>query len=128
MNLDQLFPLPKLQAGETIRETWMVNRTQGFRAVGGRLYLTDRRLAFVPHVVDSFFHADPRSLDLDKITAVTTEPGEVAFAHLFDGGLRDRLRIESTGSEPDFYVINNLEKVMETLSAAVDTAKTAPVF
>ncbi len=46
-------PKPELSPNERELETYRANRTQGSRAVGGHLLLTDQRLLFYPHKVDS---------------------------------------------------------------------------
>ena len=119
LNLDSLFPKPTLEPGENIVEMWLANRTQGFRGVGGRLYLTTHRVAFEPHQVEILLKSAPSSLPLGEVSSVELEAAEIAWAHLFDGGMRSRLKIVMKSGAVDLYVVNHPEEVAKRIQAAL---------
>jgi len=49
-------------------------RPSGSR-VGGKLYVTDRRVLFSPHLLEVLFGADAVALDLDTVDAVDRDRG-----------------------------------------------------
>jgi hypothetical protein len=103
--------------GETVVWSAKANRAQGRRVVGGRLYLTDERLLFNPHVVDAVTGGRRWAVDLRDIAAVGTRPGK----------LRDRLRIELRDGRAEHFLVNGLDDVVARLHrATASTAETAP--
>lgn len=115
------FPIPSLEKGETILESWLANRAQWFRAVGGCLYLTNRRMAFEPHIVDAKLGGKKCSLDFAEISKVGLEPGSFKLSHFFDGGLRTRLRVEKKSGRTEYFVVPDPEKMLLVISRAVSS-------
>lgn len=100
--------------GEVVIERWRANRTQtSTRAVGGHLYLTNRRIVFAPHILDSVLEgafwivalADVRQIDRHKRD----------LSQILGGSIRDRLEIVRTDGTADLFVVNKLDSVMEKL-------------
>jgi hypothetical protein len=108
------------------RASWsqLANRVQSsHRAVGGKLFLTDRRLVFCPHWVDAATGGKTWSLPLADIARVGITPkGGDRFA----GGLRDRLRIELASGDQQLFVIKRLDEVTARLSGAIDEPRQPP--
>ncbi len=113
--------------GETIRHSETGNRTQNRRrAVGGRLWVTDRRLVFRPHDFDDGLAGKGRDVPLDDVETVDTEPSSldpVRFVQrpldaLFGGGLRTRLRVETVDGETDLFVVSDPEAAAEEIRSA----------
>ena len=78
-------------SGET--EVWscLANRTQNsWRAVGGKLFLTNQRMMFCPHHFDHFFGGQKWVVSLEDIEGFGEEPPNL---EPFSGGLRTRLKI-----------------------------------
>lgn len=116
----KVFPQPELEPGESIRDSWAANRTQSkCRAVGGCLYLTTHKLAFVPHVLDAALAGQSCSIPLSRIASVGLQPGKFSFAHLFDGGLRTRLRVETDSGSSELFVVQRPDALQRTISDAV---------
>ncbi|HEX2807453.1 MAG TPA: hypothetical protein VHN80_14910 [Kineosporiaceae bacterium] len=103
-----------LHPGETVIESWRANRSQGQRAVGGRLHLTTQRLLFVPHVVDSVTGGHRWEVLLSGVSAVDVAP---RGWHPFDGSLRRRLRISA---EPvvEHFVVPKVDEVAQHIETA----------
>ena len=85
------------------------NRMQGGRAVGGKLFLTDRRLVFCPQWVDGATGGKTWDASLATVAAVGTAPKR---------GRRERLRIEIADGDEELFVVNRVAEVVSRLDAA----------
>lgn len=107
-----LYPDIARRDGEVELLTIAANRSQRSRAVGGRLTLTNQRLAFTPHRLE--FGAEAWSRELAQVEHARIEPeGKGAF----DGSRRSRLAVE-TPSGVDFFVVRDPAVVAEEISKA----------
>jgi hypothetical protein len=108
----------KTEPDERVVWSQLANRVQSrHRAVGGKLFLTNHRLAFCPHWVDAVTGGRTWSLPLTGIARVGITPkGGDRFA----GGLRDRLRIELVDGGEQLFVIKRLDEVVARLGASID--------
>ena len=82
-------------------------------AVGGKLFLTDRRLIFCPHWVDAATGGKAWQVPLERVAAIETIPKGSP-----GGGMRDRLAIELAGGGRERFVVNRLEAVVARLNTA----------
>jgi len=107
-------PKPALRPDEREIETYRANRSQGSRAVGGHLLLTDQRLLFYPHRFDSSTGGINWACDLRSVTNV----GLAARGrNPFDGSMRRRLRIECA-EEIGLFVVNKAESIAAAIRSA----------
>jgi hypothetical protein len=114
--LGRLFGLrvrePALELGEEIRWETRANRfQQKIRSVGGRLYLTDRRLIFAPTNFETKIGGKPwtaRLLDLEQ-----------AFA---DGSIRT-VRVVAKDGEGQRFVVGQKAETAATIDAAIRAAQ-----
>lgn len=94
----------EMEQGEHFVFERRANRTQGGRARGGRLGLTNRRLVFEPHPVErGLTRASSLTLRLPEIGAADVAPRSW---QLFSGGLRRRLRIQLAGGSQELFVVS----------------------
>lgn len=109
--------------GEQLVWKRLANRQQGaYRAVGGRLFLTDRRLIFMPHKVDRATGGNSWSQDLANITRAAIEPRHYGVPLVTrDVGLRRRLRVEQHDGTVDVFVVNRVEDVVGSINEALAT-------
>ena len=92
------------------------NRTQSSsRAVGGKLFLTDRRLVFCPQWIDAITGGQRWSVGLSEVSGVGVQP---KGGDRLGGGLRDRLRLELADGGHELFVINHLSELVERLDGA----------
>jgi hypothetical protein len=104
---------PEFEEGEEVHWEARANRfQQRFRAIGGRVYLTDRRLVFAPtkfeeKIVGRAWSA--RLLDLDR-----------AFVQ----GPMKTVRVVASDGETQRFVIWPRVESAVTIDAAIKTAKT----
>jgi hypothetical protein len=113
-------PHPPLDRGEAVRWRKNATRRQGStRAVGGRLFLTDRRLLFQPSRFDQALRGEFWSTPLDQIRDIGVEGKDRQKANERDyGALRRRLRIVTQRSS-ELFVINSVEEVVRTLREGI---------
>jgi hypothetical protein len=109
----------EMTAGETLVESFLANRMQGARAVGGRFYLTSQRLAFLPNRVDAATGGDGWEIPLASVSLADIAPRGSIRADGY-AALRRRLRI-TTGEGTDLFVVNHVSQVV----ARIDQARTA---
>jgi len=93
---------------------WLANRTQGRRAVGGALFLTNQRLVFRANRLEHLIGG--KAWDVNLINVMSVGVAEKT-GNLFDGGLRNRLKVQVHNDEPALFVVNKLPEVIETVSA-----------
>jgi hypothetical protein len=113
-------PRPALEPGEELWWEANATRKQGHgRAVGGRLFLTNRRLFFEPSRFDRMFSGTAWSAPLSHIRRVETEPSHPASAIRGDyGALRRRLGVTTThGTE--LFVVTSVEQVVAALNDVI---------
>jgi hypothetical protein len=110
---------PLLEGVEKLRWKRAANHTQGNRAVGGRLFMTNQRLIFQPNRLDAATKGLQWSVRLRDVQSVGKEDRDM---NPFSGGLRNRLRVhDAHGSE--LFVVRHLDEVIELLETAVAAAK-----
>lgn len=109
-------PKPALKPDEHEIETHRANRSQGSRSVGGHLLLTDQRVLFYAHRIDSSTGGKAWSCDLRSITNVDLAK---RGRNPFDGSVRRRLRIECGGAI-ELFVVNKAESIADTIRRVAD--------
>ena len=108
-----------LQGEEVIALRVFANHTEGYTARGGRLWLTDKRLVFHPHALDKGLGARSVDIPLSQITGVGKEPAGCGPGAWFSGGLRARLRIETSDGSKHLFVVNGLDSVIAQIKQKV---------
>ena len=103
---------PTFEKGEEVRWEARANRFQRkIRSIGGRIYLTDRRLVFAPHKFDEKIGGrawSARLSDLDR-----------AFVR----GLLKNVRVVANDGEVQRFVIWPRVESTATIDAAIQAAK-----
>lgn len=107
-------PKPDLKPDEHEIQTYRANRSQGSRAVGRHLLLTDQRVLFYPHKLDS--STGGKEWERDLVSVTTVGLAEQRF-NPFDGSMRRRLKIECDDAA-DFFVVNKAESIATAIRAA----------
>lgn len=119
---------PDLLAGETVVWQRNANREQSsLRQVGGRLFLTNHRLLFLPNRFDDATGGDTWSCTTREIAAVSVEPSRSALPFFgWTAQLRRRLRVDLLAGDAELFVVNRVEDAASTLRATMDLAKSRP--
>lgn len=112
-----------LASDETVISRYPTNYFHGSRRpYGGRLYLTDRRLIFLPHFIDSFFGARRTSIDFSEINRIEAETAE-SNQHGPHGSMPPRLEITTNEAIPHQFVVKNVQTVADDIRSAHQTSK-----
>jgi hypothetical protein len=107
---------PDLLSGEDIRLTYAANRASKWRAIGGQLSATNRRIIFQPNRVDAIFHAQPWSCQLQDIDSVDVASKSLSPKEI---GVRNRLQITLTDGHQEKVLVRNLDEVVADLQRQV---------
>ena len=105
---------PAMKSGEHFVRRFWANKTQGSRALGGHLILTNQRLLFRPNKLDSATGGHSWECQLQTISNTAIAP---RGHNPFDGSLRRRLVI-TTGSEVNYFVVWKVSKVISAIQSA----------
>jgi hypothetical protein len=98
-----LFPGPKLQPGEEIVWSARANRAQGGRAVGGKLYVTDRRMMFAPNRIEQRLKGCEWSCSVGAVREIGVKQ---RGGNPFSGGVRRRLRV-ALAEKDELFVVDD---------------------
>jgi hypothetical protein len=124
---DAWFNRPVLDANETVVRSFPANHTQGKRAVGGKLFLTNRRVIFVPNRVDWNIGGQIWEASRDAIQTVARDRPHFSIVELFSGALLSRLVVSTLSGERAFFVVNDLDKIVADLSEYIREGKAEPI-
>jgi hypothetical protein len=113
-------PKPRFLPGEHLVARRAANHSRGNRAIGGRLFVTQRRLIFAPNVIDRLIGARPWACRLEDIAAV--RDAERTKDQPFSGGMRRRLLVNLRGDGQEFFVVNHVDDLIQMLRQAVSDA------
>ena len=103
-----------MKSGEHVVNRFWANKTQGTRALGGHLILTNQRLLFKPNKLDSATGGQSWECQLQSISDTAIAP---RVHNPFDGSLRRRLAI-TAGGEVNYFVVWKVSKVISAISGA----------
>jgi hypothetical protein len=95
---------------------FFANHTQGDRAYGGRLYITNERLLFVPVKASRANGGVSREIMLKQINSSGVASRRW---NLGDGSLRRRLKVETFSEQPDYFVVWRPRKLAELLNGLI---------
>ena len=104
---------PELHGRELVEWAVRANRSQGNRAVGGRLFLTSERLVFVPNRLDDVLGGESWSRSRQDVDDVAVEPRGL---NPLSGALRRRLRIVFPDGV-EFFVVPRVAELVQSLNA-----------
>jgi hypothetical protein len=113
---------PALQPAERVLAKFAANREQSvMRQVGGRLYLTDRRLIFQPNRFDSVLQGDRWGVDLNRIEKISVFPRSWRSIPLAGqaAGFRNRLEIRQIDGDADLFVVNRVKHIASRIQREI---------
>lgn len=111
----------QLSEREKVLLSYPANHTQGKRAVGGKLFVTNGRIAFAPNRIDANLGGYTWEIPLSDYASAGTDKPRLRITEIFSGAWRTRLVIHASGGGVEYFVVGNPEKVAGELSAAVLT-------
>jgi len=114
------FNNPTLNEGELIALAYPANHTQNRRAVGGKLFVTNQRLLFIPNKVDDKLGGLPIDVSHDAISTFFVKEREFSIKELFSGGLFERLGVRLSDGSEHLFVISKVEEGLEQIMEVID--------
>ena len=105
---------PKLRQGESVEESVFANRVQGGRAIGGKLFITNDRLLFVPHRIDKLLGGEVVAIELARTASIEAAVPDGSF---FTGGHRRRLEVRNREGRAEMFVVNHVDAVAQRIDA-----------
>ena len=106
----------ELLDGEEIVLSYPSNHSQGKRAVGGKLFVTNQRIAFAPNRFDANLGGLAFDIPLSMVTSITTDPPRIRLVEIFSGALRTRLAIHGGIDQVNFFVVSHPEIVVNQIT------------
>jgi hypothetical protein len=108
---------PELDEGESVIVEFRANRSQGWRAVGGKVWVTTSHVRFRPHALDGA--TGGRSFDCEhgQIEAVDVAP--VSLLAGPPGWLRRRMRIRLVEGRDELYLASRVDATVPEVSRIV---------
>ena len=107
--------------GEKIIFSCPSNHTQGKRAVGGKLFVTNQRIAFIPNRLDANMGGMALEVPVSEITSIGTDKPHFTITEIFSGAWRTRLAIHSSDRAPQYFVVNDPAVIASKIKTAVET-------
>jgi len=111
----------QLSEGEAVLLSYPANHTQGKRAVGGKLFVTNCRLAFAPNRIDANLGGEAWELPLSDFANAGTDAQSTRITEIFSGAVRTRLAIHAKGGGVQYFVVRSPQKVSGEISTAILT-------
>lgn len=111
---------PNLRPGEEILWRRNANYEQtALRYLGGKLFLTDQRLIFLPHGLDEATGGRSWACELTDISAIGVEPAQLPVPFFgLAARMRRRLRIEMQSGQNEFFVVNRVNEAVQRIQGA----------
>lgn len=105
---DILFNNPILNAEEVVALAYPANHTQnGWRAVGGKLFITNERFLFAPHKIDDNLGGESVEIELSDIESFFVKEREFKLKELLSGGLVERLGLCTKDGQEHLFVVES---------------------
>lgn len=106
---------------ETVVGSYYVNHLRSDRRpLGGKLYLTNQRLLFSPHLVDALLGGEKFGIeleDVDRVTRIRADGDEDGT----ESGGPERLALERGDGRRDTFVVSDLETAIDDVREQLET-------
>ena len=113
---DKLFKTPELLESEEIILAYPANMTQkDWRAVGGKLFITNQRIIFTTNVIDDKIEDKSFAKAREDVDYIFIKERKLSFTELFSGGLVNRLGLKLKDNSEIFFVVNELDKTINSI-------------
>ncbi len=113
---DKLFKTTELLESEEIILAYPANMTQkDWRAVGGKLFITNQRIIFTTNVIDDKLGGKSFAKAREDVDYIFIKERKLSFTELFSGGLVNRLGLKLKDNSEIFFVVNELDKTINSI-------------
>ena len=96
------FNKPIIPADERILFEVPANHTQGRRAVGGKMFVTDRRILFIPNRLDGVMGGNCKQIPNGEVSEITKSKPVYSLLEIFSGAFRSRLCVVTKDHNQEF--------------------------
>lgn len=111
---------PILNESESVGLVYPANHTQnGWRAVGGKLFVTNKRIIFVPNMLDDKLAGKSVEIAHEQVSEIFFKERSVSIRELFSGGLWERLGVRLADGTAHLFVVNDLHQVRGGIAEAL---------
>ena len=131
---DDWFTDLELAEGEEVICSFPANHTQGKRAVGGKLFVTNQRVAFTPNRMEIKMRGRGMEMALSDITSIGTVKPRIRITEIFSGAWRTRLSISRRCDDDAYFVVpkpadtaNEIKLTLERLAERTNAPDALPV-
>lgn len=104
---------------ELVMLSYPANHTQGKRAVGGKLFVTNCRLAFAPNRIDANMGGKTWEMPLSDFKTADTDKPRLRITEIFSGAWRMRLAVHAQLGGVEYFVVRNPQKISGEISRAI---------
>ena len=111
--------LALINYGDNEVRLWLANHSLGKPAVGGKLFVTNKRIVFIPNRLDSVTGGKRLEIAASEVTNIGEITKDLAATEAFSGAWRNRLMIEGSSGVFGYFVVNQLPKVIADLNSAI---------
>ena len=113
---DKFIKTPELLESEEIILAYPANMTQkDWRAVGGKLFITNQRIIFTTNVIDDKLGGKSFSRAREDVDYIFIKERKLSFSELFSGGLINRLGLKLKDNSEVFFVVNELDETINSI-------------
>lgn len=109
-----------LRDGEYVIGDFFANHLQGDRGYGGRLFITNERLIFVPVAASRSRGGEHSEIELGQVSVADVAP---RGANPRDGSLRRRLRVTTFSDHPEYFVVWRPRKLTNLLNGLLPSGQ-----
>lgn len=114
------FNQPTLHDSEVIALAYPANHTQNdWRAVGGKLFVTNQRIIFIPNKADHNFGGNSVEVTHEQVSSIFVKERSISIMELFSGGLRDRLGIRLADGTEHLFVVSKLSDTQSDIEGTM---------
>ena len=110
----------QLSEDEELILSFPANHTQGKRAVGGKLFITNTRMAFAPNRIDANLRGQAMELSIPAIVRVDTAKPVFRITEIFSGAIRIRLSIHTNDKYIHYFVVGKPKSVADKINTALN--------
>lgn len=116
-----------LRPGEEIRQSWMANRSVGWRAVGGKLFLTTERFIFLRHFLERLIPVQdqPWSREREDFVGAEVFGAEAWPVRPLSGALRSRLCLVFVDESVELFVVWRPARAVAGINELLDGSPTS---
>lgn len=106
-----LFNGPLLHGDEEIVASCVAQHVQRGIARGGMLFLSNKRLIFLPNRAEALIGGCPWSADLPNVAKIGRDRPSLSLFGLANGGWHERLLIKMVTGTTEYFVISDLGRI-----------------